>query len=290
MIDGKTKVYGLIGNPVEHTMSPLIHNTIAEQLGEPMVYVPFPVERGKAGEAVAGAKALSIQGLNVTVPFKSEVIPYLNGLDGIARRIGAVNTLVAEGDGYRGYNTDMPGLLRAMHSDGFGVENRDVMILGAGGAARAVAYLCAENGAKQVFLLNRTLGKAQEIAVEINAFCEKELIRPMLLSEWEKIPGDGFLAVQATSVGLYPNVNDTVIEDRGFYKKLEAGYDLIYRPWKTKFMKLVEQEDGSAFNGLKMLLYQAVIAYELWNRTQVPESLSEAVYLRMRKEWESNEA
>ena len=131
-IDGHTKLCGLIGNPVAHTLSPLIHNTLAELTGISLVYGSFLVDQGKLAEAVPGAFALHIHGMNVTVPYKSDVIPLLSEIDELAEKIGAVNTLVRTEDGFKGYNTDMPGLYRAMCGDGMEIANREVLILGAG--------------------------------------------------------------------------------------------------------------------------------------------------------------
>ena len=132
-INGYTRTCGLIGNPVEHTLSPVIHNTLSMVLGENLAYVPFHVENGRLEDAVKGAFALNLLGLNVTVPYKSDVIPYLTDIDPLAENIGAVNTLVRTETGYKGYNTDMPGLYRAMCEDGVKVKGEKVLILGAGG-------------------------------------------------------------------------------------------------------------------------------------------------------------
>ena len=247
-INGKTRTCGLIGNPVEHTLSPMIHNTLAEMFGHNLVYVPFPVEKGRAAEAVTGASALGILGLNVTVPYKSEVIPCLREVDSLAVSIGAVNTLVSVSDGYKGYNTDMEGLYRAMTAEGVKLAGEEIILLGAGGASRAVAYLCAVKQAKRVYMLNRTVDKAKLVAV-----------------------------------GLYPNGDQAVIEDEAFYRRIHTGFDLIYRPWETRFMKLVRENGGQAYNGLKMLLYQGVIAYELWNGVEVSEKEAQIVYEKLRK-------
>lgn len=282
-IDGKTNVCGLIGNPVEHTLSPMIHNTLAERMGHNLVYVPFPVEMGKTAQAIAGALALNILGLNVTVPYKSEVIENLQDIDTLARDIGAVNTLVRTDGGYKGYNTDMEGLYRAMLSEGVSIEGEQIILLGAGGAARAVAYLCATKGADKVYLLNRTFDKAQTVAAEVNNRTGREVIIPMPTENYVTLPDGKYLAIQGTSVGLAPNVNDAVIEDSAFYKMLHTGFDLIYSPWETKFMRLTKEHGGQAYNGLKMLLYQGIIAYELWNDVQVSEEDAQAVYEKLRK-------
>ena len=168
-IDGYTRTCGLIGNPVEHTMSPAIHNTIAEATGQNLVYVPFHVPEGKVREAVEGAYALNLLGCNVTVPYKSAVIPWLRELDPLAERIGAVNTLVRTQNGFKGYNTDMPGLYRALASDGIALRGEHVIILGAGGVARAVAVMLADE-AEEILILNRTVEKAQAIADEVNGY------------------------------------------------------------------------------------------------------------------------
>ena len=281
-VDGKTRVCGLIGNPVEHTLSPMIHNTLAERLGHDLVYVPFLVEEGKVAQAVAGADALNILGLNVTVPYKSEVIESLQDIDALAQDIGAVNTLVRTDGGYKGYNTDMEGLYRAMLSEGVQIEGEQIILLGAGGAARAVAYLCATKGADKVYLLNRTFDKAQTVAAKVNNRTGREVIIPMCMTDYTKLPGGKYLAIQGTSVGLAPNVNDAVIEDSAFYEMLHTGFDLIYSPWETKFMRLTKEHGGQAYNGLKMLLYQGIIAYELWNNVHVSEEDAQAVYEKLK--------
>lgn len=281
-INGKTRVCGLIGNPVEHTLSPMIHNTLAEILGHNMVYVPFLVEPGRVAEAVTGAKALNLLGLNVTVPFKSDVIASLDEIDDLAGNIGAVNTLVRTESGYKGYNTDMEGLYRAMTGEGIRLDGEQIILLGAGGAARAVAYLCAVKRAERVYMLNRTPGKAQTVAAEVNRTVGREVIVPMATEEYGKLPGGKFLAIQGTSVGLAPHVDDVIISDESFYEKIHTGFDLIYSPWETRFMKLTRAHGGRAYNGLKMLLYQGIIAYELWNRVNVSEKDARIVYEKLK--------
>lgn len=283
-IDGYTKTCGLIGNPVEHTMSPVIHNTLAQREGRNLVYVPFRVEKGGLKAAVEGAYALNMFGLNVTVPYKSEVIDSLTGIDEMAQKIGAVNTLVRTETGFRGYNTDMMGLYRAMCSENIVIEGEDIILLGAGGAARAVAYMCAIKGAGSVYLLNRTLHKAELVASEVNQVLGVDIIKPMKIADYDKLPGEKkYLAIQATSVGLYPDVEDAVITDKDFYEKIHTGFDLIYKPANTKFMMLVKEAGGQAFHGLKMLLYQGVIAYELWNNITVEEEDALLVYGKMKE-------
>lgn len=277
-IDGYTRTCGLIGNPVEHTLSPLIHNTLAKKLSHNLVYVPFHVDEGKIQAAVEGAYALNLLGLNVTVPYKSQVMEGLIQIDELAEKIGAVNTLVRMEGGFKGYNTDMPGLYRAMSSEGIQIEGQEIILLGAGGAARAVAFLCASKKASKVYLLNRSIEKAQAVAGEVNAKTGKNVIYPMALSDYHQLPDRKFLAIQATSVGLYPDTERAVIEDEAFYQKIHTGYDLIYKPFHTRFMQLVKEQGGKAYHGLKMLLYQGIIAYELWNDVAVSEEMAAEVY------------
>lgn len=279
-INGLTKTCGLIGNPVEHTLSPVIHNTLAELTNSDLVYLPFLVEPAHLEEALRGARALHIRGLNVTVPHKEKILPYLTDVDALAAKIGAVNTLVETEGGYRGYNTDMPGLCRAMADDGIQVEGARVLILGAGGVARAVAVMFCEK-ASEITILNRTEEKASAIAEEVNGYAGRQVAKAMALSRRGELEGEDYLAVQATSLGMYPRVQETLIDDGDFYKKIGIGYDLIYNPAETRFMQLVKAAGGKAFNGLKMLLYQGIIAYELWNRCEITKEQAAVVYQRL---------
>lgn len=281
-IDGYTRTCGLIGNPVEHTLSPVIHNTLAELTDKKVCYVPLKVEEGLLADAVRGAYALNLLGANVTVPYKSDVIPYLCEIDPLAERIGAVNTLVRTEGGFKGYNTDMPGLYRAMCADGVRIAGEKVLILGAGGVARAVAVLLAQKEAEEIILLNRTPEKAQRIAEEVNELAGREMARAMTYQEHVGLPaGERYLAIQATSVGMHPHDTDVVVEDSAFYRKIHTGYDLIFNPADTRFMQLVREQGGKAYNGAKMLLYQGIIAYELWTGEEISKEQAEVVFAAM---------
>ena len=282
MINGLTRTCGVIGCPVEHTKSPLIHNTLAEYMGENLCYVPFNVQKEALGDAIKGASALRLLGLNITVPHKSDVIPFLKEIDPLAMKIGAVNTLVSVEGGYKGYNTDMPGLYRAMTEDGVEIENQKVIILGAGGVARAVAILMADKKAKEIILINRTLDKALKVCKEVQDFYPETNISALALDEIDALPMEKFLVIQATSIGMHPNVDEAVIEDASFYDRVHTGYDLVFNPSETKFMKLTAKAGGRAFNGLKMLLYQGVIAYEYWTEKEVPMEAISKVYDQMK--------
>lgn len=282
-VNGHTRTCGLIGNPVEHTLSPVIHNTLAELMGINLVYVPFHVENGYIGDAVKGAYGLNVLGMNVTVPYKSDVIAHLQEIDPMAAQIGAVNTLVRIENGYKGFNTDNPGLFRAMCADGVKIAGEKVLILGAGGVARAVAMLMVQNDAAQVIILNRTVERARKIAEEVNEISGRNIVEVMALEDYRTLPEhEKYLAIQATSVGMHPHVEDVVIADEAFYRKIHTGYDLIFNPWETRFMKLVKEQGGSAYNGAKMLLYQGIIAYELWTGKAVSEEHAAIVFEKMK--------
>lgn len=311
-INAKTKVCGLIGYPVEHSVSPVIHNNLAELYGRNLVYVPLPVEPGKLREAIAGAEAFGFAGMNVTVPHKSEVIPYLKAIDPLAKQIGAVNTLVPVEGGYKGYNTDMPGLYRAMCADGVQIAGEEVILLGAGGVARAIAFLLLDRGASHIHILNRSRERAEKLTDEVNEAAENmarqaesvekgqeennalsvgktvcrfgEFATAYSVDEYKKLDsGRQYLAIQATNVGMHPHTGHAVIEDEAFYKLVKIGYDVIFNPTATRFMELVRQNGGQAFNGLKMLLYQGLIAWELWNDMEVSAETADGIYRKMEK-------
>lgn len=273
--DGHTRTCGLIGSPVAHTLSPMIQNHMARVTGQNLVYLPFPVAHGDLEAAVRGALAMDFLGLNVTVPYKSDVIAYLAEIDPLAERIGAVNTLVRCEGGFKGYNTDMPGLYRAMQQEGVEIAGREVVILGAGGVARAVAVMLLDRGAAGVYILNRTVDKASAVAEEINKMAGKVFAKACALADYEQIPGEDWLVIQATSVGMHPHVQDVVIEDQAFYRRVETGYDLIFNPGQTRFMKLTRAAGGRACNGARMLVYQGIIAFELWTGMAIGQDMAD---------------
>lgn len=283
-INAATALCGLIGNPVGHSKSPLIHNSLSESLGINLAYVTFKVENGTVDTAIKGAYALNIKGLNVTVPHKCEVINSLVDIDPLAKCIGAVNTLVRVEGGYKGYNTDYIGLKRQLEEDGIKIKGEELIILGAGGASRAITFMCASEGASRVYLLNRSIDNARSLAADVNAYMGKEVVMPMLLSEYDKIEKGKYTVIQTTSKGLAPDVEGTPIEDEDFYDLVGYGVDIIFNPYETKFMKLSKAHGAKTQNGLGMLLYQGVAAYELWNDISVPPQLCREVYDLLRND------
>ena len=286
-MNAKTALCCLIGNPVEHSISPLIHNTLAERMGINMVYTAARVETEAVGDAIKGAKALGIRGMNVTVPHKCHVMDYLDEIDELAYKIGAVNTIVTTDKGYKGYNTDIIGLSRQLDEEGIAITDNEVIILGAGGASKAITYLCASKGAKRVWLLNRSVDKAVELADEVNRGFG-DIVKPLSINAFNEIPKGKYPVIQTTSVGLHPNDDVAPIEDETFYDLVSAGVDIIFNPSETKFMKLCKAHGASAYNGLKMLLYQGIAGFELWNNVKVSDELAKEVLTLMEKEMNQN--
>ena len=282
-INGATKVCGLLAFPVEHSVSPTIHNYLAKKLEINLCYVPLPVKDGDIQTAISGARSMGFFGMNVSVPYKEKVFSSLPEIDELAQKIGAVNTLVSCTGGFKGYNTDMPGLMRAFASDGIVVEERVVVLLGAGGAARAAAYLCGEMKASTLYIVNRTLEKAEQLSQELMNEYPQMKVTALLLKDYDKIKENNLLAIQCTNIGLYPDMEKAVIEDEAFYQKVETAYDLIFNPSETKFMKLAKMQGATCYHGLKMLLYQGIIAFELWNQVSVPEKLAMKTYEKMKE-------
>lgn len=282
-MDVKAEKYiGIFGNPIKHTLSPVIHDTISRQLGIGERYIPFHITEGLE-QAVKLAYEEGILGLNITVPYKQDVIPFLAEIDSAAKTIGAVNTLVRTKHGYKGYNTDMPGLAKALHSEGIELKDSKVIMLGAGGAARAVAYMCMYYGASRVYIVNRTYENAKKIADDMNDEFKKETIIPVVTEKYKDIPKDRYIFIQCTSVGLHEGDGLPVVSDESFYNMAYCGVDLIYNPAITPFLSLIKKLGGKTVNGLKMLLFQGVMAYELWNNVKVTDEIIKKVYINLKK-------
>lgn len=282
-MDAKTKLCCLIGNPVEHSFSPMIHNMLSERMNINMIYTAFRVESSMLEDAVKGAWALGINGLNVTVPHKCAVIPYLSDIDPLAAKIGAVNTLVRSENGFKGYNTDITGLGRQLDEENVTINDNSVIILGAGGASRAITFLCAQKGARKIWLLNRSLSKAETLAREVNGYFG-EVVTALPIENFSDLPKGKYPVIQTTSVGLFPDTGCAPIENDDFYEYVSDGVDIIFNPSETEFMKKCRKHGARAHNGLKMLLYQGIAAYELWNNVHVPQETAREILDMMERE------
>ncbi|MBR5319952.1 MAG: shikimate dehydrogenase [Peptococcaceae bacterium] len=266
-IDAKTKVFGLLGNPVGHSMSPFMHNIFLEQCGINGAYMAFAVEKENIGAAVRGMHALGIQGANVTIPHKEAVIPYLCGMSKAAQACGAVNTLIYTPEGYYGDNTDGAGLLAALEAkNGWKAEGQNILILGAGGAAKGVSVAMALQGAAKIGIANRTAEKAELLAKQIAELSDtrtdvismQELQKPEVYQEYSTI-------VNTTSLGMAPKVDDMVPVCIDALQPHHLVVDLIYNPLETKLLRLAREQGAQTASGLGMFIYQGVLAFEKWN-------------------------
>lgn len=273
-IDGHTRLVGLIGYPVEHTRSPQMHNAAFEALGLNYCYVPLAVAPADLSAAIAGLAALGFVGVNVTIPHKQAVIPYLDELSAEAQAIGAVNTIVFAGGRRIGYNTDGAGFLRALTDRGFSAAGRRALVLGAGGAARAVVYALAQAGA-EVTVLNRTEAKAASLAAELRRYVPGEIQSGALASgQIARLAPAVDLVVNATSVGMGAHVGESPWPADAPFPSTAIAYDLIYsgavgaRP--TAFLRQAEAAGAQTLDGSYMLVYQGALAFEKWTGQPAP--------------------
>jgi shikimate dehydrogenase len=255
-VDGKTKIYGIMGKPVAHSLSPAMHNAAFQALGLNKVYVAFEVT--DVARALDGFRALGVGGVSVTIPHKQAVIPHLDAIDPVAQKIGAVNTLVIEDTHIRGYNTDWIGANQALEMI-VDLPASTVLVLGAGGSARAIGFGLQEKGAT-VILANRTLAKGQALARDLN--CE---FYP--LEDIKGLKAD--VLVNATSVGMTPNVGATPVA-KTFLKNIPAVMDIVYSPLETRLLREAKQGGCKTVNGTDMLLFQGVAQFELWTGRKAP--------------------
>ena len=273
-ISGETRVCGLIGDPVEHTMSPVMHNAAFREIGVDYLYLPFRVKKEELGKAIEGMRALNIKGLNVTIPHKVAVLQFLDKLDPLAEKIGAVNTIVNDDGVLTGYNTDASGFLKALLERGIEPEGKNVVLLGAGGASRAISFILADRGAHLV-ILNRLLELdwAQELASRISRIFTKE-VKALELTRENLVGavGKADIVVNATSVGMSPNADQTPV-DSDLLRADITVFDIIYNPIKTRLLKEAEAAGAETIGGLDMLIWQGASSFEKWTGQQAPVEL-----------------
>lgn len=273
-IDGHTRLVGLIGYPVEHTRSPQMHNAAFDALNLNYCYVPLPVAPTDLSAAIAGLAVLGFVGVNVTIPHKQAVIPYLDELSAEAQAIGAVNTIVFASGRRIGYNTDGAGFLRALTDRGFSAAGRRALVLGAGGAARAVVHALSQAGA-EVTVLNRTEAKAASLAAELRRCGLGPIQSGALAAEHiAALAPTVDLVVNATSVGMGPHIGETPWPAEVAFPATAIAYDLIYsgaagaRP--TAFLRQAEAAGAQTLDGSYMLVYQGALAFEKWTEQPAP--------------------
>ena len=287
MIDGKTNILGVIGDPIEHTFSPAMQNAGLQSLGLNYVYLPFHVKGNRLSDAIGGAKGLGIKGLNVTIPHKSNVIPFLDDIDPIARMIGAVNTIKFDyGDGEvftKGFNTDAYGCLRAIEEK-TSIKDKKVTILGAGGASRAIAFQMACSGIDELSILNRNYEKAKSLKEELRSNLNKQEydfnnVNAYEIDDLKRVLDSSDILIDTTPIGMYPNVNDKPIASADMLHEELVVNDIVYTPMETSLIKEALKANAEVVYGYKMLLYQAIRSFEIWLGRDAPVDVMEKALL-----------
>lgn len=268
-ISGHTKVACLIGHPVSHSFSPYIHNFLAEEYGVDLKYTCFDVEPSKVKEALEGIKALGIIGSNVTIPHKIEVMPYLDEIDKNAAIIGAVNTIQNKEGKLIGYNTDGKGFVHSVLNEGYTLGGKHVMVLGAGGASRAIVVELAAHGVGKITICNNTLEKAERLAAQVREnFPNVEMATMPLIVGSKELAGIEVL-INTTPLGMSSRKDLSPIGDEVVPPTDLVVCDIVYTPHDTKLLKWAMQHDLKVVHGIGMLINQAIASFEIWTGIQV---------------------
>jgi shikimate dehydrogenase len=280
VISGKTLVFGIFGHPVEHSFSPGMHNAAFAKLHIDACYVPFAVSPQKLGVALNAIIPLGIRGLNITVPHKEKIIPFLDDLTEDCRLIGAVNTIEVKGTKLIGHNTDGRGFLRSLLKEtSFRPKGKTILILGSGGAARAIGYNLALAGAREILLNDLDARKAAKLASDIRKKTEVQAtaVKPDTLAE---AIAAAHLLINATPLGL--NKSDPLPLPTGSIRSTHHVCDLVYNPPMTRLLREANSQGAATLSGIGMLLYQGVIAFEIWTGRRAPvEVMRDALWNQM---------
>lgn len=268
MIDANTKICCLIGDPIEHSLSPLIHHAGYQALGINYVYVPFRVKDIK--RAIEGMRGLGIRGASITMPHKTSAIKYIDKIDPLAEEIGAVNTIVNDEGALTGYNTDCDGALQTLEEVAT-LGGKKVVLIGSGGAASAIAIGLKKNGVELV-VLNRTEDKARTLAKKVDAEDSGSLERLGEISSAD-------ILINATSVGMWPKANESIIPKHLLHNRL-AVFDTVYNPKETRLLAEARERGCAIVYGYKMLLYQAAKQFELFTGYQAPLPAMESALIQ----------
>ena len=271
ILSGRTQIVGVIGWPTEHSLSPPMHNAAFQALGLDWCYLPFAVHPAHLREALAGVRGLGLRGINVTVPHKEGVASLVDELTSAARAIGAVNTVMRRGEALIGHNTDAGGFLRALREAGLEPKGCSALVLGAGGAARAVVYALASVGA-QIIILNRTVERAHALAAEFTGVSQTARLEggPLDANSLRLEMARPDLVVNATSLGMWPQVDTTPWPEELPFPSHSLLFDLVYNPRETRLMRHALRGGASAVGGLRMLVHQGAEAFALWTGREPP--------------------
>ncbi|OIO36216.1 MAG: shikimate dehydrogenase [Candidatus Omnitrophica bacterium CG1_02_46_14] len=278
-INAKTHLYGILGNPVEHSLSPLLHNTLFQKYKLNAVYMAFPVDKNSLGLAFEALRALGMRGANITIPFKEEATQYIDEIpDDVDRCVGAINTVVNREGKLYGYNTDGTGFLMALKEElNFNPEGKKIVVFGAGGAARGVVYALARARAESIRVHNRSRERAEGLCEYVSTHFPNLDIK--VIENQEAVASEKpNLVVNATSLGM---ASSELPFDLRFLKQSASVYDLVYTPAETPFLKQARSLKLPCANGLGMLAAQAALSFELW--TGKKEGVREAMVLALKK-------
>ena len=275
-LDAATRVYGVFGDPVGHSKSPLMMNRAFAEQGVHSVYAAFHILPGTLRDAVAGIRALGFGGMNITIPHKLEVMDYLDEIDDAARRIGAVNTVVNRDGRLIGYNTDGIGYVRSLIEEtGCQPRGKRILIIGAGGAARAIAFTLAAEGAAEVVIANRTRDKALELAQAVGT--DGAACAGIGLGEAAEVMERMEIVINTPQIGMHPAVEQVPIDTRLIRPGMLVS-DIVYNPRMTRLLKEAEAKGAGIHGGLGMLIYQGAYAFEYWTGKPAPvAAMREAV-------------
>jgi shikimate dehydrogenase len=283
-INHNTKIVGVIGHPIKHSLSPMMHNYAFNNLGLDFVYLPFDIASANLSDALQGMVALGVAGFNVTIPHKERIVECLDELSDSAKIVNAVNTVVNENGKLHGYNTDVHGIIKTLEDYKDEINGSTVSVLGSGGAARAVIYtLISRFNVKKINIINRTVEKAELLK---DYFSTKMLFEK--IKTYELVPPDlievlhkSKLIVNASSIGMYPEEDDSSTTIPESFKKNQIVFDLVYNPSKTKLLTIAESQGAIVINGLKMFVEQGARAFELWTNKKMP---TELIYAKLNEE------
>ncbi len=268
-ITGKTRLFGVIGDPIEHSLSPILHNAAFDHLKMDYVFLAFRVKKENVENALKGMRALDIHGLNVTMPHKSTVINYLDEIDQTSKSLNAVNTILNKDGRLCGFNTDGVGALRALEKNDVNLKGKKLLLLGAGGAARAIAYSLAQK-VGELIILNRTGKQAENLAAVLRRNVNKKIVSKALTSSnvHESLKESDIL-VNATSVGMKPNVDQSLVAAEWLKPDLVV-MDIVYNPVETKLIRDAKKAKAKVVNGVEMLIYQGAASFTIWTSQPAP--------------------
>lgn len=275
----KLKLFALIGDPVGQSLSPAMHNAAFRALGLNCAYITLRVPKPTLANAIAGVRALGIAGLNVTIPHKISIISLLDELDESANLVGAVNTVKNNRGKLIGFNTDGEGALRALEEKIGSVKGKEVVLLGAGGAARAIAFSLARAGAR-LTIANRTVPRAQALASAVEQKLSTNVkVASLNRAELTKALKNVDVLINATSVGMHPKIDKTLVRANMMRRGLVV-YDIVYKPLRTKLLREARRAGGKTIDGLGMLVHQGALAFEIWTGKRAPIKIMKAAAKR----------